>query len=165
MPFWPLQSIYCKSEAVLSKNFRHGHPGGSVNVFGEILISVVEVSLDEHIEIFQRERVTRRDLGNRATPVDRAHIKRPSSKQIYWGQISVFIVFQTFIREFWSSKCQLRASISTWKSQTGQTLWTIVDICRCERKIKDHLRCYSAGYQKAFVLLTRMLWILEELLP
>ena len=100
MPFWPLQSICCKSEAVLSKNFRHGHPGGSVNVFGKIFVSVTEVSLDEHIEIFKRERVTRRDLGNRATPVDRAHIKRPSSKQIYWGQISVFIVFQTFIREF-----------------------------------------------------------------
>ena len=31
----------------------------------------------EHIEFFTKERVARRDLGNRASPVDRAHMKRP----------------------------------------------------------------------------------------
>ena len=31
----------------------------------------------EHIEFFLKKRVTRRDLGNRASPVDRAHMKRP----------------------------------------------------------------------------------------
>ena len=31
----------------------------------------------EHIEIFMKERVARRDLGNRASPVDWANMKRP----------------------------------------------------------------------------------------
>ena len=31
----------------------------------------------EHIKIFVEKRVARRDLGNRASPVDRAHMKRP----------------------------------------------------------------------------------------
>ena len=31
----------------------------------------------EHIEIFVKKRVTRRDFGNRASPVDRARMKRP----------------------------------------------------------------------------------------
>ena len=31
----------------------------------------------EHIEIFVKKRVARRDLGNRASPVNRAHMKRP----------------------------------------------------------------------------------------
>ena len=31
----------------------------------------------EYIENFTKERVARRDLGNRASPVDRAHMKRP----------------------------------------------------------------------------------------
>ena len=32
----------------------------------------------EHIDIFTKKRAARRDLGNRASPVDRAHMKRPS---------------------------------------------------------------------------------------
>ena len=31
----------------------------------------------EHIEFFTKERVARRGFGNRASPVDRAHMKRP----------------------------------------------------------------------------------------
>ena len=31
----------------------------------------------EHIDIFTKKRVARRDIGNRASPVDRAHMKRP----------------------------------------------------------------------------------------
>ena len=31
----------------------------------------------EHIEFFTKERLARRDLGTRASPVDRAHMKRP----------------------------------------------------------------------------------------
>ena len=31
----------------------------------------------EHIDIFTKKRVASRDLGNRASPVDRAHMKRP----------------------------------------------------------------------------------------
>ena len=31
----------------------------------------------EHIEIFVKKRAARRDLGNRASPVNRAHMKRP----------------------------------------------------------------------------------------
>ena len=52
-------------------------------------------------KFFKTGRVTRRDLGNRASSVDRAYIKRPSSRQIYWGQINVFyclpdILFENF---------------------------------------------------------------------
>ena len=32
---------------------------------------------NEHIDIFTKKRVARRDLGNRASPVGRAHMKRP----------------------------------------------------------------------------------------
>ena len=35
----------------------------------------------EHINIFTKKRVARRDLGKRASPVDRAHMKRPSDSQ------------------------------------------------------------------------------------
>ena len=31
----------------------------------------------EHIEIFVKKRAARRDLGNRASPVNQAHMKRP----------------------------------------------------------------------------------------
>ena len=31
----------------------------------------------EHVENFTKERMARRDFGNRANPVDRAHMKRP----------------------------------------------------------------------------------------
>ena len=33
---------------------------------------------NEHIDSFTKKRVARRDLVNRASPVDRAHTKRPS---------------------------------------------------------------------------------------
>ena len=55
--------------------------------YGEIFIPVTEISVTgpsrplidifEHIDIFTKKRVARRDLGNRASPVDRAHMKRP----------------------------------------------------------------------------------------
>ena len=36
----------------------------------------------EHIEIFVKKRAARRDLGNRASPVNRAHMKRPLQSAI-----------------------------------------------------------------------------------
>ena len=35
------------------------------------------IDIFEHIDIFTKKRLARRDLGNRASPVDRAHMKRP----------------------------------------------------------------------------------------
>ena len=32
---------------------------------------------NEHIEVFTKDLEVRRDLGNRASPVNRAHMKRP----------------------------------------------------------------------------------------
>ena len=58
--------------------FRHGqsrYPGWSVRM-GKISSSVQPALSYEHIEIFVKKRVTRRDLENRASPVDRAHMKR-----------------------------------------------------------------------------------------
>ena len=53
--------------------------------YGKIFIPVTEISVTrparpliyEHIDIFTKKRVARRDLGNRANSVDRAHMKRP----------------------------------------------------------------------------------------
>ena len=52
--------------------------------YGKIFIPVTEISVTgparpsyEHIDIFTKKRVARQGLGNRASPVDRAHIKRP----------------------------------------------------------------------------------------
>ena len=56
--------------------------------YGKIFIPVTEISLAkteisvsgvsyEHINIFTKQRVARGDLGNRASLVDRAHMKRP----------------------------------------------------------------------------------------
>ena len=39
--------------------------------------SYVNIFSYEHIKFFTKERVARRDLGNRASPVDRAHMKTP----------------------------------------------------------------------------------------
>jgi len=65
LPFWPL---CCESEA----KFRRS-------------IAKTDISVTEPARLllwthrnFTKERVARRDLGNRASPVDRAHIKRPS---------------------------------------------------------------------------------------
>ena len=48
--------------------------------YGKIFIPVTEISVAktsyEHFDIFTKKRVARRDLGNRASPVDRAHMKR-----------------------------------------------------------------------------------------
>ena len=52
---------------------------------GKITSPVTEISVTwparagfsyEHIEFFTKERVARRDFGNRASLVDRAHMKR-----------------------------------------------------------------------------------------
>ena len=37
----------------------------------------------EHIQILVKKRVTRRDLGNRASPEDGTHMKRPQGNSIY----------------------------------------------------------------------------------
>ena len=44
--------------------------------YGKIFIPVTEISVTgpyEHIDIFTKKRAARRDLGNRASPADRAH--------------------------------------------------------------------------------------------
>ena len=59
--------------------------------YGEIFIPVTEISVSKNrdldnraslsykdVKIFTKERVARRDVGNRASPVDRANMKRPS---------------------------------------------------------------------------------------
>lgn len=58
--------------------------------YGKIFIPVTEISVAkteisvtgpyEHIDIFKRKRAARRDLGNRASPADRAHMKRPPDR-------------------------------------------------------------------------------------
>ena len=69
------------------------HPGNQAGVFiweisslvTEIFVTKTEISVTrlkpafsyEHIKVFTKESVVRRDLRNRASPVDRAHIKRP----------------------------------------------------------------------------------------
>ena len=52
--------------------------------YGKIFIPVTEISVAKteiwvtgHIDILTKKRVARRDLGNRASPVDQAHMKRP----------------------------------------------------------------------------------------
>ena len=42
----------------------------------------------ERIDIFTKKRVARRDLWNWASPVDRAHMKRPSDKVFAADQVS-----------------------------------------------------------------------------
>jgi len=82
MPFWPL---CCESEAISSKKFRPGYPGWSVHMgkFSSRLPRSRQPGQPgfsyEHIEIFTKERVARRDLGDRASPVDRARMKGPIS--------------------------------------------------------------------------------------
>lgn len=108
MPYWPLQGVCCKSEAILSEKFRPGLViWAEVFVWENFHFGYRDLPY-QHIEIFKKERVARRDLGNRASPVDRAHMKRHLRKQIYWGQINDFLVFHAFIPEFWSLKGQLQ---------------------------------------------------------
>ena len=38
----------------------------------------------EHIENFTKDLEVRRDLGNRASPVNRAHMKRPLLRRSHW---------------------------------------------------------------------------------
>ena len=57
-------------------------PAGLECSYGKIVIPLLRSRFwpafsYEHIEIFTKEREARRDLGNRASPVDRAHMKRP----------------------------------------------------------------------------------------
>ena len=86
MSFWP---ICCESDAILFKKFRPGdragvficenfHPGyRDIGRKTEISVTGPARPLSEHIDIFTKKRVARRDLRNRASPVDRAHMKRP----------------------------------------------------------------------------------------
>ena len=87
IPFWPLSG---ESETVLLKMFRPGHWAGVFHM-GKILIPVTEILVAKteisvtrpaqpspaHIDIFTKKRVARRDLGNQASPVGGAHMKRP----------------------------------------------------------------------------------------
>ena len=49
----------------------------------------------EHIEFFTKERVARRDFGNRASPIDRAHMKRPYSTSAI---SKLFHIISRFVR-------------------------------------------------------------------
>ena len=70
------------SVVILSIKFRPGYPGCSVHTekFSSRLPRSREPAQPgfsyEHIEIFMKERVARRDLGSRASSVDRAHMER-----------------------------------------------------------------------------------------
>ena len=73
--------------------------------YGKIFIPVTEISIaktevsvtgpaglsNEHIDIFTKKRVARRDLGNQASPVDRAYMKRP------WIWDTAVINFRTYM--------------------------------------------------------------------
>ena len=45
----------------------------------------------EHIDIFANKRVARRDRGNRASPVDRARMKRPAVTKASKVKRSIFV--------------------------------------------------------------------------
>ena len=79
-----------ESEAILSKMFCPGHRAGvyiwenfhpGYRDLGrknqDLGKRASSASHNEHIDIFTKKRVGRRDLGNRASPVDQAHMKRP----------------------------------------------------------------------------------------
>ena len=60
----------------------------------------------EHIEIFVKKRAARRDLGNRASLVNRAHMKRPLVVQVPWeftadrpSEFNTFTCFIAFTRK------------------------------------------------------------------
>ena len=77
MPFWPL--CY-ESEAILFKNFCSGSQAGVVHTRkfpSRLTRNLGPVFLFEHVEIFTNGRGARRYLGTRASPVDRAHMRRP----------------------------------------------------------------------------------------
>ena len=76
MPFWP---ICCESDAILFKKFRPGDRAEVVIWENSVFATDISVTGPaEHIAIFTKKRVARRDLGNLVSPVDRAHMKRPS---------------------------------------------------------------------------------------
>ena len=74
--------------AAMLRKFRPGYPGWSIHMqkFSSRYRDLSRKNRDlgsqpsfryEHIDIFTKEGVGRRDLGNRASPVDRTHMKRP----------------------------------------------------------------------------------------
>ena len=75
-------------ETFCRKMFHPGHQGWSVHIFyGIVFISVTEISVSgqpgfsyETNRDFPKKRVARRDLGNRASTLDRVHMKR-----LEWG--------------------------------------------------------------------------------
>ena len=87
MPFWPL---CCESEAILFKKFCASHRAGVFiwenfhpgyrDLGGKTRDLSNRASPASHMNtsaVFKKKRVARRGLGNRASPVDRAHMKRP----------------------------------------------------------------------------------------
>ena len=93
MPFLPL----CwDGEAFLSKNVSSRLPGLECS-YGKIFIPNTKISVakseisvtgaarfsSEENYFFPKKRAARWDLGNRASSVDRAHMKRPSSSNTY----------------------------------------------------------------------------------
>ena len=82
----PFLVLCCESEAILSKKISSLLPGLECS-HGKIFIPAGYRSRDlgnralgfsyEQMEMLTKERVTRRDLGNRASPVDWAQTKGP----------------------------------------------------------------------------------------
>ena len=68
MPFWP---PCCESEAILLKKFRPGHQAG---------VFIWENFYPSYRDLGRKDR----DLGNRASPVDQAHMKRPLVRWASW---------------------------------------------------------------------------------
>ena len=76
IPVEPRSDLSATLQAMHSWKCRY--PDWSVHT-GKISSSVTEgqpAFSYEHIEILVKKREARRDLGNRASPVDRAHMKR-----------------------------------------------------------------------------------------
>ena len=82
--------------------------------YGKIFIPVTEISVAKtEISVtgpartlirthryFYKEKAVRRDLGNRASPVDRAHMKRPSDLKVHALQSLFFLYANIFLSQF-----------------------------------------------------------------
>ena len=69
-----------KRRYFVSGKIHPGHPSWSVQMgkFSSRLPRLGQTCFSyKHIEVSIKERVARRDLGNRASPIARAHVKRP----------------------------------------------------------------------------------------
>ena len=74
--FVPVTGLECSYEKIFIPDTEISVVKTEISVTGQPGLSY------EHIDIFTKERVARRDLGNRASPVDRAHMRRPLERLV-----------------------------------------------------------------------------------